>query len=88
MFTVFTTPKMAGLWCRLVTARSLSTLYVYGHHVRHCQGAWKQLIANAVLSRDAHGYPDIRIYPDNLLSVVIRISHYPITDTNMADVAS
>jgi hypothetical protein len=31
---------------------------------------------------------DIRIYPVNLLSVVIRISHYPITDTNMAAVAS
>jgi hypothetical protein len=30
----------------------------------------------------AHGYPD------NLLSVVIRISDYPISDTNMVAVAS
>lgn len=46
------------------------------------------MTVTCVAARDAHGYPDIRIYPDNLLSVVIRISHYPITDTNMAAVAS
>jgi hypothetical protein len=29
----FTTAKMAGLWCRPVTACSLSTLYVYARRV-------------------------------------------------------